>query len=325
MGEVGLKDRFGRIISYLRVSVTDRCNLRCRYCMPPEGIELISHEEILRYEELTTILKIFVGLGLKRVRFTGGEPLVREGFVSFLKRVREKFPALGISLTTNGILLKKFREELSSIALDSLNISLDTLDPEKYRCITRLGKIEDVWEGIHAFLNGKTRLKLNVVAIKGFNDDEVLKFVELTKRFNLIVRFIEFMPVNTVVWKEGDFLSIVEIKEIIEKKYLLKECGYENGAGPAKYYTLPWGGKIGFIGAVSQHFCENCNRIRLTADGRLRTCLFGGPELDVKKLIRSGLREGEVSILIRDILQHKPKNRFEIAFKEDSYMSRIGG
>jgi len=325
MGEIKLMDKFGRIISYLRVSVTDRCNLRCRYCMPPEGVEPFNHEEILRYEEILKILKVFVSLGLKRVRFTGGEPLVRKDFVPFLKRVRVSFPSLAVSLTTNGILLKESKDDLLALCLDSLNVSLDTLDPQKYRYITRLGNIEDVWEGITPFLEKKLRLKLNMVAIKGFNDDEILNFVELTRRFNLIVRFIEFMPVNQSLWRKEDFLSVDQIREIIERKYPLKRSGYEAGAGPAEYFVLPWGGSIGFIGAISHHFCESCNRIRLTADGKLKTCLFGGPELDLKKALREGVEEEELSNMIRDILRLKPKSRFEAPSEKNSYMSKIGG
>lgn len=325
MGEVGLTDRFGRTINYLRVSVTDRCNLRCKYCMPPEGVNLIPHSEILRYEELIKILRAFVLLGLRRVRFTGGEPLVREDFIHFLKVVKETFPLLRVSLTTNGVLLKKFSNELLDVNLDSLNVSLDTLHPDKYRYITCLGNLKDVWDGIRIFLKNGLKVKLNVVAIKGFNDNEVMDFIDLTKSLNLIVRFIEFMPITESIWGKETFLSVDEIKEIIEKNYPLQEVGSEDASGPAKYFKLPWGGTVGFIGAISHHFCGSCNRIRLTADGRLKTCLFGGPEINVKKPLREGANEEELLSLIRKAIELKPKGWFELKDRKGDFMSKIGG
>ncbi|MCS7233822.1 MAG: GTP 3',8-cyclase MoaA [Synergistetes bacterium] len=325
MGKIDLVDSFGRTISYLRISVTDRCNLRCRYCMPSSGVELIPNSEILRYEELLKIINCFVLLGLRRVRFTGGEPLVREDFVPFLKKVKETFPSVRVSLTTNGILLKNFCKDLLNVNLDSLNVSLDTLDPSKYQYITRFGDIRDVWSGIEIFLENSFKVKLNVVTIRGFNDDEIMEFVNITKHTNLVVRFIEFMPVSSSIWKKENFISIDEIKEIIEKKYSLEKFDFESGSGPAKYFKLPWGGVIGFIGSISHHFCGSCNRIRLTADGRIKTCLFGGPEVDLKKAIREGSDEENILLLIKRAIELKPRGWFDLKDRKLGPMSKIGG
>ncbi len=325
MGERKLTDRFGRIINYLRVSITDRCNLRCRYCMPPEGIELIPHDEILRYEEIIRVLSIAISVGLKRVRFTGGEPLVRKGFIPFLRKVRECFPQLIISLTTNGVLLSKFVRDFSSLELDSINISLDTLNADKYGYITRLGRFSDVWNGIIRSLDSGLIVKINVVAIKGFNDDEFVKFAEITKDLNVIVRFIEFMPLGGNVWREGNFISVDEIRKIIEEKYTLAPVDSEIGGGPASYFRLPWGGLVGFIGAVSHHFCDRCNRLRLTADGRLKTCLFGGPEFDLKKALRGGASDEDIASLIKRAILSKPRGWFVLTEENREVMSRIGG
>ncbi|MCD6363330.1 MAG: GTP 3',8-cyclase MoaA [Synergistetes bacterium] len=320
-----MTDGFGRTINYLRVSVTDRCNLRCRYCMPPGGIELIPHEEILRYEEIVRILGSAISVGLGRVRFTGGEPLLRKGFIPFLRKVREHFPRLTVSLTTNGILLSRFVEDLVSLELDSINVSLDTLIPERYKYITRLGDFKSVWSGILRALDKDLTVKINVVAIKGFNDDEFVDFVELTRNLNVIVRFIEFMPLGGGLWCEGSFISIDEIKKSIERKYSITPANLKMGGGPASYFRLPWGGLVGFIGAVSHHFCDKCNRLRLTADGRLKTCLFGGPEFDIKKALREGASEEDIASLIRRAILSKPRGWFVLKGEDREIMSRIGG
>lgn len=324
MGEIKLVDRFGRTINYLRISITDRCNLRCRYCMPEEGVNLIPHSEILRYEEIIEVLKVFSKLGLERVRFTGGEPLIREGFLDFLREVKRHFPDFSLSLTTNGILLSKFSQDLISIGLDSLNVSLDTLQASRYKYITRLGDIKNVWKGIKELLSEGLHLKINVVVIRNFNDDEILNFINLTK-LNLIVRFIEFMPITKDIWKKEDFVSVDEIKRLIERKYGLIPLVSRFGFGPATYYQLPWGGIVGLIGAISHHFCQSCNRLRLTADGRLKTCLFGGPEVNLKEAIRRGVSDEELARLIKDAIDLKPQGWFSIEGKTGEPMSRIGG
>jgi len=239
--------------------------------------------------------------------------------------VKKSFPRLLISLTTNGILLTKYSNELKSLGLDSLNVSLDTLDPDKYRYITRLGDINDVWEGVKRFLNEELLVKINVVAIRGFNDDEILDFVNLTKKMRLIVRFIEFMPITKSTWKKEDFLSADEIKQVIERKYSLTPLGHRIGYGPATYFKLPWGGVIGLIGAISHHFCDRCNRIRLTANGRLRTCLFGEKEIDLKEAMRRGADDKELITLIKEAISLKPLGWFTLERWGDGFMSKIGG
>ena len=336
-----LIDNFGRKISYLRVSITDRCNYRCIYCQPEKQFEFIPHQEILRFEEIVEIVQEAVNLGVTKVRITGGEPLVREGIVDFIRHLRKINKLEDISLTTNGFFLPEYAEKLKDAGLNRVNISLDSLQEEKYKKITRGGSLEKALKGIDSALKaGLLPIKINTVLIRGINDDEVEDFVRLTLERPLNIRFIEFMPSGEEEINEFEdkFISVQEIKEKLIKKYLLNPIKISTANGPAKYYQIKGGqGTIGFITALSQHFCKTCNRIRLTSEGKLRPCLFSNKEIDIKEAIRKLARDKKDEgflrkKIIRDKLKeavklkpegHKLNEKFS---NRDSFkMSKIGG
>src|SRR5680860_219709 len=333
-----LIDNFGRKISYLRVSITDRCNYRCIYCKPEEQFEFIPHEEILRYEEIVEIIEEAVNLGVTKVRITGGEPLVREGIVDFIRHLRKINKLENISLTTNGFFLPEYAEKLKDAGLNRVNISLDSLQEEKYTKITRGGSLEKTLKGIDSALKaGLLPIKINTVLIRGINDDEVEDFVRLTLERPLNIRFIEFMPSGEEVINEFEnkFISVQEIKEKLTKKYLLNPIKISTANGPAKYYQIKGSqGTIGFITALSQHFCKTCNRIRLTSEGKLRPCLFSNKEVDIKQSIRNAKTDDKIirSKIIRNNIEeaiiikpegHKLNNKF--SNRDFFKMSKIGG
>lgn len=333
-----LIDNFGREISYLRVSITDRCNYRCIYCKPEEQFEFIPHEEILRYEEIVEIIEEAVNLGITKVRITGGEPLARKGVVDFIKKLREIKELEDISLTTNGFFLSEYAEKLKDAGLNRVNISLDSLQEEKYKKITRGGSLEKALKGIDSALKaGLLPIKINTVLIRGINYDEVEDFVRLTLGRSLNIRFIEFMPSGEVLKDNyrDKFISVLEIKENLAEKYSFKPIDINSGNGPAKYYQIKGGqGTIGFITALSQHFCKTCNRIRLTSEGKLRPCLFSNMEVDIKQAIRNAKTDDKIirsKIIRNNILEaisiktkgHKLNEKFS---NRDSFkMSKIGG
>ncbi len=333
-----LIDNFGREISYLRVSITDRCNYRCIYCKPEEQFEFIPHEEILRYEEIVEIIEEAVNLGITKVRITGGEPLARKGVVDFIKKLREIKKLEDISLTTNGFFLSEYAEKLKDAGLNRVNISLDSLQEEKYKRITRGGSLEKALKGIDSALKaGLLPIKINTVLIRGINDDEVEDFVRLTLGRPLNIRFIEFMPSGEELKDNyrDKFISVLEIKESLAEKYSFRPIDINSGNGPAKYYQIKGGqGTIGFITALSQHFCKTCNRIRLTSEGKLRPCLFSNIEVDIKQAIRNAKTDDKIirSKIIRNNIGeaisikpegHKLNEKFS---NRDSFkMSKIGG
>jgi len=333
-----LIDNFGREISYLRVSITDRCNYRCIYCKPEEQFEFIPHEEILRYEEIVEIIEEAVNLGVTKVRITGGEPLARKGVVDFIKKLREIKKLEDISLTTNGFFLSEYAEKLKDAGLNRVNISLDSLQEEKYKRITRGGSLEKALKGIDSALKaGLLPIKINTVLIRGINDDEVEDFVRLTLGRPLNIRFIEFMPSGEELKDNyrDKFISVLEIKESLAEKYSFRPVDINSGDGPAKYYQIKGGqGTIGFITALSQHFCKTCNRIRLTSEGKLRPCLFSNMEVDIKQAIRNAKTDDKIirSKIIRNNIGeaisikpegHKLNEKFS---NRDSFkMSKIGG
>jgi len=333
-----LIDNFSREISYLRVSITDRCNYRCIYCKPEEQFEFIPHAEILRYEEIVEIIEEAVNLGVTKVRITGGEPLARKGVVDFIKKLREIKKLEDISLTTNGFFLSEYAEKLKDAGLNRVNISLDSLQEEKYKRITRGGSLEKVLKGIDSALKaGLLPIKINTVLIRGINDDEVEDFVGLTLERPLNIRFIEFMPSGEELKDNyrDKFISVLEIKESLAEKYSFRPVDINSGDGPAKYYQIKGGqGTIGFITALSQHFCKTCNRIRLTSEGKLRPCLFSNMEVDIKQAIRNAKTDDKIirSKIIRNNIEeaiskkpegHKLNEKFS---NRDSFkMSKIGG
>ncbi|TET10502.1 MAG: GTP 3',8-cyclase MoaA [Candidatus Atribacteria bacterium] len=333
-----LIDNLGREISYLRVSITDRCNYRCIYCKPEEQFEFIPHEEILRYEEIVEIIEEAVNLGVTKVRITGGEPLARKGVVDFIKKLREIKKLEDISLTTNGFFLSEYAEKLKDAGLNRVNISLDSLQEEKYKRITRGGSLEKALKGIDSALKaGLLPIKINTVLIRGINDDEVEDFVRLTLGRPLNIRFIEFMPSGEELKDNyrDKFISVLEIKESLAEKYPFRPIDINSGNGPAKYYQIKGGqGTIGFITALSQHFCKTCNRIRLTSEGKLRPCLFSNMEVDIKQAIRNAKTDDKIirSKIIRnnigEAISIKPEgHRLNEKFSNrDSFkMSKIGG
>lgn len=333
-----LIDNLGREISYLRVSITDRCNYRCIYCKPEEQFEFIPHEEILRYEEIVEIIEEAVNLGVTKVRITGGEPLARKGVVDFIKKLREIKKLEDISLTTNGFFLSEYAEKLKDAGLNRVNISLDSLQEEKYKKITRGGSLEKALKGIDSALKaGLLPIKINTVLIRGINDDEVEDFVRLTLGRPLNIRFIEFMPSGEELKDNyrNKFISVLEIKESLTEKYSFRPIDINSGNGPAKYYQIKGGqGTIGFITALSQHFCKTCNRIRLTSEGKLRPCLFSNKEVDIKQAIRNTktddkiIRSKIIRNNIREAINIKPEgHKLNKKFSNRDFfkMSKIGG
>jgi cyclic pyranopterin phosphate synthase len=305
-------DHYDRDINYLRVSITDRCNLRCTYCRPKEGISLKGHADILRYEEILRVVSQTVKMGLIKVRLTGGEPLVRRGFVEFAGDLKKIKGLQDISLTTNGILLAQYAEDIFKVGITRINISLDSLDKEKYFQITRGGNLDDVFRGIAAAEKaGFAPIKINTVLMKGFNDNEALDFARLAFSKPFQVRFIEIMPVSEVsAGRSADFLPTRQLLETINRHFRLEPlAGKKNKSdGPARLYKMKDGlGEIGFINPVSDHFCSTCNRLRLTADGKLRACLLNDVEIDLREALSRNCDDDELAGLIREAILLKPQ------------------
>lgn len=322
-----MKDNYNREIDYLRISVIDRCNLRCIYCMPEEGISnLLPHDEILSYEEILKIVEVALDLGIRKIRITGGEPLLRKGIVNFIERLAKIDSIKDIGMTTNGILLKEFAKPLYDAGLKRVNISLDSLDENKFRAITRVGSIKDVLEGIEeAKKIGLEPIKVNVVVMKGINDDEIEKFALWSREVDYQIRFIEFMPVGQNFWKKELFMAKNDIKAKIENKIGRLFPVSMKKSGPAEYFTLEGGkGLLGFISPITTHICVKCNRLRLTAEGKLRPCLFSDQEIDLKNLLRSGASDDEIRELIVNTINLKPLGMSEQS-KPLRPMSTIGG
>jgi cyclic pyranopterin phosphate synthase len=308
-------DALQRRISYLRVSVTDRCNLRCIYCMPEEGIDLVPMEDVLSYEEIRDVVRVAASMGLRRVRLTGGEPLARKGLVDLVGMISALPGIEEVALSTNGIVLARHAESLARAGLSRVNVSLDTLQPERFRSITRGGRLEDVLEGIDAArAAGLTPVKLNVVVMQGMNDDEALDFARSTIDEDWQVRFIELMPF-TALENTGQqpapsvaFVSNGTVRRRIEEALgpLQPESG--DGNGPARYYRLPGAkGRIGFISPLTEEgFCGRCNRMRLTATGKLRPCLLTDHEIDLMPSLRGGGGEDGIWRGIVAALASKP-------------------
>ena len=304
---MSLIDAHGRAISYLRLSVTDRCNLRCWYCMPAEGVAMTTHANILRFEELEQIVEIAVSLGVEKVRITGGEPLVRKGLVPFLSRL-STIPGLNfLVLTTNGILLAEMAADLRNAGVERLNVSLDSLRPETFSAITRGGDLAAVLRGLDAAVQvGLPHPKLNMVVMKGVNDDEIVDFAALARERGCMVRFIEYMPTACAEGWRDYFLPGEEIYRRIADRFELVPMAGTPGSGPARLYGFADGhGAIGIISAVSGHFCAGCNRIRVTAQGIARSCLFSDDALDLKPLLREGAL-GDVAAALRRFILAKP-------------------
>lgn len=323
-----MEDLYKRSINYLRIAVTDRCNLRCRYCMPADGITLKSHDEILRLEEIVTLARVAADAGITRIRLTGGEPLVRKNIAVLVEKLA-KIPAIKeVNMTTNAVFLHDMARPLKEAGLKRVNISLDTLKEERYRYITRRGSIESAWNGIRAALEADLHpVKINVVVTRGINDDEILDFARLAWENPLHIRFIELMPIGTVNQAGSSFVPAGEIMDIIRKTYTLEPWQDLLTNGPAVNYKITGGcGSVGFISAMSSHFCGSCNRLRLTADGKLRPCLYWNNEVDVKGPLRSGATAAEIaSLFARAVAMKPPEHHLERGWHQRRAMSQIGG
>ncbi|MBU3937863.1 MAG: GTP 3',8-cyclase MoaA [Proteobacteria bacterium] len=326
-----LTDMFARSISYLRISLTDHCNLRCQYCTPQEGQVKLANEELLRYEEILRVVRIAVSLGIEKVRLTGGEPLVRRNVLSFIKDLGEIPGLTDIRLTTNGVLLAEHAEALQMAGINKLNISLDTLRPERFLQITGVDAFAKVWGGIsRARELGFSPIKLNVVALKGVNDDEFIDFARLTLTEPLQIRFIEFMPIGASgMWDKEKYISSGEIMELLKPVGSLEPVPARRMDGPARIYRFAEAvGSVGFISPISHHFCDRCNRLRLTSEGRLRSCLLSDQETDLKEKLRGGATDEEIRDLIVATILNKPKGHTILPDGGGSchgQMSRIGG
>ena len=302
-------DRFGRNIHYLRISLTDHCNLRCIYCMPEEQI-FRPNAELMQDDEILLFTRLFASLGFDKIRLTGGEPTVRANIVDIVRGIASTEGIRSVSLTTNGILLKKLAQPLASAGLDRVNISIDTLDPEKFKRLTRWGKVQDVWEGILAAESaGLKPVKLNAVVVKGYNEDDVVELARLTIDHPWQMRFIEMMPfAGATDMQTGQIITASEVQERIEDSLGdLQETNGGNLDGEARVFHIPGAqGDVGFISSVTSPFCASCTRARLTADGRLRLCLLREKEVDLLTPLRAGASLEELRQLILDGVWYKP-------------------
>lgn len=326
-----LIDKYNRCLNYLRISITDRCNLRCIYCVPDDMHQRLPHKEILRYEEILRLVRIGARLGISKVRITGGEPLIRKGVYDFLGELTKIRGIADVSLTTNGILLKDNIKKIKSAGIKRINVSMDTLSRQKYKDITGHDMFDQVWEGIEsAQREGFSPIKINVVALNGINDDELTDIAKLSFSYPFHIRFIEYMPIGIPrINNIGKQLLAPEIKKRINK--LGELIPVKNGIndGPAKRYKFKDAkGEIGFIDAISRHFCKQCNRLRLTASGQLRACLLSDRQDDLKGPLRKGYLDSELADVFLRAVSHKPFDH-NIACDQPGevagQMSAIGG
>lgn len=313
-----MKDRFGRNITYLRISVTDLCNLRCKYCMPESGVKSLCHSDILSIEEIVEIVKVASKNGIKKIRLTGGEPLVRRGFINLCKQISKINEIEDIAITTNGVYLKEMADELFENKVRRINFSLDTLIKEKYNDITRRNDFDKTMESLFYAIKKGFKVKINVVLIGGFNDDEIHDFVNLANDYDLEVRFIELMQIGeTANWSKNKFVSN---KIVLEK---VPKLEFDGVSGVAKIYKIKGQkGRIGLISPISCSFCEDCNRIRLTSDGKLKPCLHSKDEINLKGLSGEELEE----VFKRGIFEKPEKHHLEDGKSESARdMNKIGG
>lgn len=307
--KVHVSDRFDRVIDYLRISITDRCNLRCIYCMPSQGVSLLNHDDILNYEEILRTVRVAAGLGVRKVRITGGEPLVRKNLAWLISSLKAIPGIEDISLTTNGLLLRDLIDAFAEAGLTRINVSIDSLEPSRYAEITRGGDLTRVLAGIRrAGELGIHPVKINMVPIRGVNDDEIEAFAQLARDEQYDVRFIEFMPTGAnEFWSAERVVTTDEIMERVGKLGALSPVRHRKD-GPARYYAMEGTeGVLGFISPISHHFCGSCNRLRLTSDGKLRPCLFSETEIDLKSAMRRGAPDSELERLLLLAIEVKPQ------------------
>lgn len=334
-----MQDTYERKIDYVRISITDRCNLRCVYCMPEEGVTSVPHTKILRYDEIVHLCQIFASLGVTKIKLTGGEPLVRKNIQALISDIKAVEGIQKVTLTTNGILLEELADALVVAGIDAVNVSLDTLDAEHFSAITRGGDVERVRNGIMKMLSHpEVPLKVNCVP-NDISDEEIIEVARLAKENQIHVRFIELMPIGTgkelIQEHKEVYDQETRIKHLLEKEFgILKFYNQVLGNGPSQYWSIEgFQGKIGFISAISHKFCDQCNRVRVTAEGYLKTCLQYEVGEDLFPLLREGGTDEEIEMLIRKAISRKPKaHEFleeEIqkghGEKEHKSMSQIGG
>ena len=330
-----LIDSFGRLHTYLRISVTDRCNLRCRYCMPSEGLQWKKREELLSFEEIERLAAIFVGMGVTKIRLTGGEPMLRRDFPELVAKLAGlKASGLNttglkdLAMTTNATLLAGQAALLKEKGLSHINISLDSFKPERFEQITRLSCFDAVKAGLHEVIAaGFSKLKLNMVVIAGFNDDEILDFAAFAREHKINVRFIEFMPFKDNDWQIDKVVTFKEMKASLDKHFKLSPAKQEVG-DVARDFDLAGGGSLSFITSMSESFCSSCNRLRLTSDGSMKSCLFYPAEINLRDAMRQNASDEELRGMIRGCLAGKPEAHppaEEIAARDNRSMIEIGG
>ena len=325
-----LTDTFDRKHTYLRISLTERCNLRCQYCMPAEGVPLQPQEHILTFEEIIRLSRIFLSGGVNKIRLTGGEPLVRKDVENLIGELGQLPGLQTFALTTNGLLLPKKLDRLQAKGINLLNISLDTLNPNKFLEITRRPGFDRVMTAIEMAIDrGFTPLKVNCVVIKGFNDNELGAFVAWTKDKPIEVRFIEYMPFEGNNWLDGGYMSYTDMISRIEEEHAPLERLQDGPNDTSKTYQVPgYLGRVGFITSMSENFCGSCNRLRLTADGNLKVCLFGNAEVSLRDAMRSGASDEQIKELIDHAVKRKKARHagmYNIAHSENRPMILIGG
>jgi cyclic pyranopterin phosphate synthase len=326
-----LRDKFGRKISYLRLAITDRCNLRCQYCMPAQGIDIVDRKELLSYKEMYRITRVLSELGVNKVRLTGGEPFVRKDFVNFLESLSFNDKLDEINITTNGALISNHIDKLEALKINAINLSIDSLQKDKFAKITRRDVFDGVYDTLEKLEKSNLQLKLNVVVQSGFNTDEIIDFIELSKNKDVAVRFIEEMPFNGKgqrdIEEEWNFNKIINL---VNEHYNVVEQLQDKKSSTSRNFKIPnYKGTFGIIPAFTRTICNDCNRIRITSTGMFKNCLFDGGVFNVRDFIRNGASDDELKQLFIDTVHKKPKNGFvaEAARGTDvsESMSTIGG
>lgn len=323
------KDSFGRVHRSLRVSVTDRCNLRCTYCMPAGGVLCAPRGELLGFEEILLAVQVACSLGINRIRITGGEPLLRPDLAELVGLLRREAPVEDLALTTNGVLLDRHAEDLAAAGLDRVNVSLDSLRPDRFEAVTRFGVLEQAWRGVEAAAEaGLSPLRINTLLLAGVNDDEVEGWLELSRRHEIDVRFMELMPIGEGAeqTEAGRFVNLTELRERLVEEAGLSPVEKGRGNGPARYYRLPDGkGRVGFITPLSNPYCDTCSRMRLTSTGALRACLAFDDHVSVREALRAGDEEGVREGFLQALREKPAGHQWRAGAVTEAGMSALGG
>lgn len=324
-----LTDRFGRVHTYLRISVTDRCNLRCTYCMPPDGIDWQPREEILTYEEIVRAARVFTDLGVRKIRLTGGEPMVRQDLEVLIQQLSQLPGLETLAMTTNGVFLRQKAAALKAAGINLINISLDTLQRERFCQIAKRDHLNDVLAGIEAALSvGIETVKLNVVVMAGVNEDEILDFVEFIREKPINLRFIEFMPFKDNQWSTGGLFPYARMRQLIEARHPLLPCHQEATDVAKDFYIPGFSGKVSFVTSMTESFCGTCNRLRLTSDGSIKSCLFHPAEINIRDRMRAGVSDEVLTECIHYAVglkeeAHPPME--DLLGRDNRAMIQIGG